>query len=995
MAGNLRWDSGRLARVMALLLILALAAGLRLYRLADLPPGLFWDEAGQGLDALDVLHSGPRLFFSRSLGKEPLFVYLVVPFVAWLGRHPLAVRMPAALSGVATVAATYFLVTELLRPEGVARARAGGMVAAALLAGSYWSLSLSRISFRANTLPWVMALAFAFTWRVLHRPDAEANPGRARFFTHQEIGAGFFLGLCLYTYLAGRFSYVVAATGLGILWLTQDGRRLWRRKWRSIAVVAATCLLTMAPLLIYFALHPEDFLLRAKMVNFLNPAVAGGRPGTALARAVVGNVGMFGWVGDLEPRHNLPGRSILTPWMAVLFWGAMAHTLLRRRRVEYLFAVAWFFIMLLPAILAADPPRHALRSIGAQPITYFFPAAALVWLYAAAADRWTAAGDRQRRLGLRLGATLVVVLLVCVETGLTVRDYFFRWSAEPALFTAFQVNNRALAEEINAAPANIRYIVPLNSRWRQIGGKYNYDFLVPPERPVLYHFPLAPDAESALAAFLQGAQGQEVRVIGMLEGDDVSADPQERTTSLLALAGQPLPTTTGNGYLVKRFRLLADLDRPGALDLPPISHPRSATFGPGGSRVLQLTGWGVAESLVEGPGIHLTGGGGGMLALQWDTLTPPARLLRASLRLYDGLGYQVGQADSPLVDGRPRYSQDWEAGDRGVTYHLLLADPGTPPGSYQLRLVVYDAETGERLAFWQDGMPGTELLLGAVQVGAPLPEAPVYRPPHPLAAPVEMAPGLWLVGYERLPDFGAPGLPLDARMSWQTESPDVRATLWFGVGDASIGRDDLWLPGSGVWRTTHRVLWPEGVEALGSRPLRVAVAGEGDLPGDDAWVEMGQVIGVQATPDAICPPDAGQPCGKRADRFAGGVVLQGWRAEEQPDGLAVTLYWETDQPIDQDYVVFLHLLNGQGEIIAQHDSPPANGRYPTRTWPLHTIVPDVHFLPGQRLAPGLSLRAGLYLPASYLRAPLESGGDAVEWSLAPAQSTSSSTEVHP
>ena len=44
----------RVARIAILLAIVALAAGLRLYRLGDLPPGLFIDQAQYGLDAYRI-----------------------------------------------------------------------------------------------------------------------------------------------------------------------------------------------------------------------------------------------------------------------------------------------------------------------------------------------------------------------------------------------------------------------------------------------------------------------------------------------------------------------------------------------------------------------------------------------------------------------------------------------------------------------------------------------------------------------------------------------------------------------------------------------------------------------------------------------------------------------------------------------------------------------------------------------------------------------------
>ncbi|RLC62678.1 MAG: hypothetical protein DRI48_09300, partial [Chloroflexi bacterium] len=72
-------------------------------------------------------------------------------------------------------------------------------------------------------------------------------------------------------------------------------------------------------------------------------------------------------------------------------------------------------------------------------------------------------------------------------------------------------------------------------------------------------------------------------------------------------------------------------------------------------------------------------------------------------------------------------------------------------------------------------------------------------------------------------------------------------------------------------------------------------------------------------------------------------------------GFDVTLYWEARQPPAEDYVVFVHLLDGAGQLVAGHDGPPLEGRYPTQAWVPGEVVADVH-----RLALGADVAAGTY-----------------------------------
>jgi hypothetical protein len=75
----------------------------------------------------------------------------------------------------------------------------------------------------------------------------------------------------------------------------------------------------------------------------------------------------------------------------------------------------------------------------------------------------------------------------------------------------------------------------------------------------------------------------------------------------------------------------------------------------------------------------------------------------------------------------------------------------------------------------------------------------------------------------------------------------------------------------------------------------------------------------------------------------------------------LTLFWQPDSPPPADYTVFIHLLDPLGNLVAQFDSPPAAGAYPTSLWDPGEIIADEHVL--QNLPPGrYSVHIGLYRP---------------------------------
>ena len=96
------------------------------------------------------------------------------------------------------------------------------------------------------------------------------------------------------------------------------------------------------------------------------------------------------------------------------------------------------------------------------------------------------------------------------------------------------------------------------------------------------------------------------------------------------------------------------------------------------------------------------------------------------------------------------------------------------------------------------------------------------------------------------------------------------------------------------------------------------------------------------------PPD---PAVLAAARFSGGVELLGVEVTPVPPpfpggdrgGVNVRLRWRATVPIAEDYTVFLHYLR-DGERIAQADSRPAGGHYPTTIWRPGDVINDDHYV---------------------------------------------------
>jgi hypothetical protein len=100
--------------------------------------------------------------------------------------------------------------------------------------------------------------------------------------------------------------------------------------------------------------------------------------------------------------------------------------------------------------------------------------------------------------------------------------------------------------------------------------------------------------------------------------------------------------------------------------------------------------------------------------------------------------------------------------------------------------------------------------------------------------------------------------------------------------------------------------------------------------------------------------------------------LVGYNSNLDGSDLHLTLAWEIVETLLPPHHIFVHVLDGTGQRIAQRDGEPITetGRAPTSSWlpgeyliTKHTIT-----LPGEAKGP-FTIQTGLYLPATDERLP--------------------------
>ncbi len=112
-------------KYIALILIVSLAAFLRLYKLDSIPMSLNWDEVAAGYNAYTIANWGmdeygnkfPIVFKSFADDKHPVHIYITAALVKIFGLSDFVSRSSSAVIGILAVVAIYFLAKELLQSE--------------------------------------------------------------------------------------------------------------------------------------------------------------------------------------------------------------------------------------------------------------------------------------------------------------------------------------------------------------------------------------------------------------------------------------------------------------------------------------------------------------------------------------------------------------------------------------------------------------------------------------------------------------------------------------------------------------------------------------------------------------------------------------------------------------------------------------------------------------------------------------------------------------
>ena len=687
-----------------------LALLLRLVALGRSPPGVRFDEL-VNVKMADHIYAGEwPIYFQEAWGHEPLYHYVHAAGMSLLGKTVLGVRLASILFGVLGVLAAYALFRQLFGWRVA-------LIAAALLATSFWSLMYSRIGLRHISLPpWICLTAILF-WRGLETPAKQ----RSRVLLWFGL-AGLCQGLLLYTYFASRA--VPLLFGAFTLYLLFAHPDKLRGRWWGLLLFFGLTALVVTPMVLYLRQHPE---LEQRLGQVGAEILAGLRRGdlVPLIKSAWASVKMFSFRGDPEWLYNISGRPVFDPLTSILFYGGLLVSLWRWRQPQRAFLLLWLAAGISPT-LVSWPSGSLGHSIAAQPAVYAIPALALVELLHQAERRRWAAGKRW----LYRAALAAVAVVSLVFVSVNAYDYFVRWPRFPDVRHEYQAPITAVARFVQQSeiPVDVAVSAPYVDYWHP-WSVWNYDLFTAGSRAASETrvrwfngrdsllFPATKDAQPLVLFILP----DHIRLPSQLDPD---------LQALLTSGGRELGRhSTPNGSTLDRYlwqdRTALDQRLQKVQNAPVWAGPegpyvageseqtRTAQALPldFGSR-LTLLGYDYGDA-------EVTSGGEWRVATYWQVQDAPPESMHAPLAIFV---HALDETNAVTLgwDGLHVSVENWWTGDVVIQIHTLHVPPHVSAGIYRVELGVYSPVSLERLPIHTEPAgttaPHNRLLLESLEV---------------------------------------------------------------------------------------------------------------------------------------------------------------------------------------------------------------------------------------------------------------------------------------
>jgi hypothetical protein len=367
-------------------------------------------------------------------------------------------------------------------------------------------------------------------------------------------------------------------------------------------------------------------------------------------------------------------------------------------------------------------------------------------------------------------------------------------------------------------------------------------------------------------------------------------------------------------------------------------------------------------------------GNAGLCALsQWQMNAPTSQQWRLVVRLYNDLGWLIGQSDHLLLNDQQLPTSYWKPNVISTQFSYIPLPAGVPNEAYTATISVYDEAhpqgleseqvLGREVAISTDAIRKQTVLESVGEIGE---------------QDMMVREGVYLHRKE-LPERLTQGQRVQVSIEWwRTQTTQASGEL------ALIGADWVARPSKGDCtaalnsnETGKMLNWCEiAVPPTANGSAELAVM-DGDEKMVLATYTLDEIARIFSAPAFLFATQPETPAEfPQVGSLIGASIGDEIGAGTPPE---VTLMWKATGTAEIGYKVFVHLIDADEQVIAQSDAEPVSGERPTYGWVAGEYILDKHVLMYNQpsFTGEVRLAVGLYDPSTGQRVKLADGSDRI------------------
>lgn len=364
-------------RYLTEIIILTLISSILIfYKFNQIPKNLSYDEVEFTKLAISLNKKPYTPYSNLATGHSTLYFYIILLSFNIFGINNFALRFPSALFGVANVLLFYFIMRKIFNKNNSLILKSSDnsknsnyqlpitnylpLILSFIFLTSRWYFNFARFGFEATFLLFFELASSYFFLKYLKSTKID-----------NVLFAAFFAGLAFNSYTPGRIFFL-----LSLIFLIKQFNNF---SMKQLVMGLFVFVLVISPLAYYLLTHADTRFNQQFFLKNSNESIH--RKAEFLWSNIKSAVLMFNFRGDINGRHNFPGKPALNPTLGLFFVGGIVLALKNYANFYNQFFLLYFLISLIPSLLTYPWENpNMLRTFTVIPSIIFFVGRAVEFL---------------------------------------------------------------------------------------------------------------------------------------------------------------------------------------------------------------------------------------------------------------------------------------------------------------------------------------------------------------------------------------------------------------------------------------------------------------------------------------------------------------------------------------------------------------------------------------------------------------------------------------